>query len=140
MVSRVAYLNQVLSFCLCNERLKLWCREGIDKTCLGDNKKKDLGASQDGQFISLCRSGQLLSLRKETRFTRCRVPSSESTDLLHDAGLALGESNMTARLVGDELDLDLSSLATWLIVIVVVVVCSGRTRALDTAIIAGWNN
>ena len=51
------------------------------------------------------------------------------TDLLHDAGLALGESDVTTRLVLDELDLNLSPLATWLVVVVVIVV-GGGARSL----------
>ncbi len=42
---------------------------------------------------------------------------------------------MTTRLVGDELDLDLSALATGLVIIVVVVVGGGWARALDAAVL-----
>jgi len=41
---------------------------------------------------------------------------------------------MATRLVGNELDLNLSSLATGLVIIVVVVVCS-RSLALDAAVL-----
>lgn len=57
--------------------------------------------------------------------------------LLHDASLALGEGDVTARLVLNELDLNLSALATGLIVIVVVVVGSTGTRALDATVLEG---
>lgn len=44
--------------------------------------------------------------------------------LLHDTGLALGEGDVTARLVLDELDLNLATLAAALLVVIVVVVGS----------------
>lgn len=63
-----------------------------------------------------------------------------TTYFLHDTGLTFGESDVTARLVCDEFDLNLSSLATGLVVIVVVVVGSGWARALDASIVARWDN
>jgi hypothetical protein len=63
-----------------------------------------------------------------------------TTDLLHDAGLSLGEGDVTARLVLDELDLDLSSLAAGLVVVVVIVVggCSvGGALPLDASLFGG---
>ena len=59
------------------------------------------------------------------------------TNLLHDAGLALGEGDVSTRLVLDELDLNLASLATRLVVVVIVVVGSAGTRALDTSALEG---
>jgi len=47
------YLDQVLSFCLRNKRLKLWRSEGIDKTSFGDNEEEDLSSSEDRQFVCL---------------------------------------------------------------------------------------
>ena len=47
--------------------------------------------------------------------------------LLHDAGLALREGDVTTRLVLDEFDVNLPPFATGLVVVVVVVVASGRT-------------
>ena len=55
------------------------------------------------------------------------------TNLLHDAGLALGESDVAARLVADELDLDLAALAAALLVVVIVVVGRGSAGALNAA-------
>ncbi len=43
---------------------------------------------------------------------------------------------MSARLVSDELDLDLSPLASWLIVVIIVVVGCRRTLAFDAARLA----
>lgn len=57
---------------------------------------------------------------------------SKKTHLLHDAGLALGKGDVAARLVADELDLNLATLAAALLVIVVVVVGSWA-RSLDAA-------
>ena len=59
--------------------------------------------------------------------TRQRI----GTHLLHDTSLSLGECDMATRLISDELDLNLSALASWLIIIVVVVVCGSLTRSLD---------
>lgn len=98
-------LNQVLTLCLGDKRLKLRCCEGVDKTSLRDNEEKDLSASEDGQFVGL----------------------------LHDTSLAFGEGDMSTRLVCDELDLDLSALTTGLVIIIVVVVRGRGTLALDTA-------
>lgn len=42
--------------------------------------------------------------------------------LLHDARLALGESDVTARFVLDELDLNLPSLTAGFIIVVIVIV------------------
>lgn len=61
-----------------------------------------------------------------------------STYLLHDASLALGEGDVSARLVLDELDLNLPALAAGLVVIVVVVVGS-RARTLGAAICVAGN-
>ena len=53
--------------------------------------------------------------------------------LFHDPSLALREGDMPTRLVLDEFDVNLSSLASRLIVIIVVVVgCCTHARAFDT--------
>lgn len=57
------------------------------------------------------------------------------TDLLHNTGLALREGDMATRLIRDELDLNLSSLATRLIIIIVVVVGGRWSLALHATII-----
>lgn len=61
----------------------------------------------------------------------------KQTYLLHDTGLALGECNVAARLVADELDLNLATLAADLILIIVIVIGSGRTLALDATSLGG---
>lgn len=63
-------------------------------------------------------------------------PEGIATNLLHDTGLPLRKCNVTTRLVGDKLDLDLPALATGLIVIIVVVV--GWPLALDATSIIAW--
>jgi hypothetical protein len=51
-------------------------------------------------------------------------------DLLHDARLSLGESDVTARFVLNEFNLNLSPLAAALLIVVVVVVaCRRHSRA-----------
>ena len=58
------------------------------------------------------------------------------THLLHDAGLPLGEGDVTTRLVLDELDLNLATLAAGLVVVIVVVVGGGAgALALDAAVL-----
>jgi hypothetical protein len=59
------------------------------------------------------------------------------TYFLHNASLALGECNVSPRFVLDELDLNLSALATGLVIVVVVVVGSAGTWTLDAAVFAG---
>lgn len=44
------------------------------------------------------------------------------TNLFHDAGLSLGESNVTARFILDELDLNLSAFSSTLLVIIIVII------------------
>ena len=44
---------------------------------------------------------------------------------------------MSTRLVLDELDLDLASLATWLVIVIIVVVGGAGTRALDASALEG---
>ena len=59
------------------------------------------------------------------------------TYLLHDARLALREGDVPTRLVLDELDFDLASLAARLVVVVVIVVGGGACpRPLHTARLA----
>jgi hypothetical protein len=55
------------------------------------------------------------------------------TNLLHDAGLSLGEGDVSTRLVLNELDLYLASLATRLVIIIIVVVGGTGTRTLDAS-------
>jgi len=100
-----ACLNQVLSFSLGDKGLKLRCCECVDQTGFGDDEQEDLSSRKDGQFVRL----------------------------LHDTGLPLGECDMATRLVSDELDLDLSSLTSGLIIIVVVVVRRRGSLAFDAA-------
>jgi len=89
---------------------------------------------------------QHVKIRKHSRLRRCsdscRLPNRPWIEglmpahLFHDARLPFRKSDVTARLILDELDLDLSPLATRLIVIVVIIV--GRradTRALEAAIL-----
>jgi hypothetical protein len=60
-----------------------------------------------------------------------RIAKSIKTNLLHDSSLAFGKCNVSTRFIGNELDLDLSALATRLVIIVVVIVSSCRSLALD---------
>jgi hypothetical protein len=48
-----AYLDQILAFGLCDERLKFGCRESVNQTGLGNDEEENLSASQDGQFVCL---------------------------------------------------------------------------------------
>lgn len=50
------YLNQVLALRFRHERLKLGSGEGVDKTSLGHDQKKHLGAGEDGQLVCLWKS------------------------------------------------------------------------------------
>lgn len=55
--------------------------------------------------------------------------------LLHDARLALGEGDVPTRLVLNELDIDLPSLAAWFVVVIVVVVGGGTdARPLEASV------
>jgi len=60
-----------------------------------------------------------------------------ATNLLHDTSFALGEGDVATRLVADELDLNLATLAAALFVVVVIVVGRARARALDATALCG---
>ena len=50
----VTHLNQIFALGLGDEWLELWRGEGIDETGFRDHEQKDLRASKDRQFVSLC--------------------------------------------------------------------------------------
>ena len=52
-ISLIMYLDEILALGLGDKRLELRRREGIYQSSLRNNKQKDLGASQNGQFIGL---------------------------------------------------------------------------------------
>lgn len=58
------------------------------------------------------------------------VEAVVTTHLLHNTGLALREGDVPTRLVLDELDLDLASLTSGLVIVVIIVVGSGGGGAL----------
>ena len=60
----------------------------------------------------------------------------DSTHLLHDTRLPLGEGDVATRLILNEFDLNLSALATGLVIIIVVVV-GAHARALGAAVVSG---
>lgn len=49
----MSYLNQILALGFGDQRLKLGCGEGIDKTRFGNNQEQDLCSGKDGELISL---------------------------------------------------------------------------------------
>lgn len=59
-----------------------------------------------------------------------------ATNLLHDSSLALGECDVATRLVADELDLDLATLAAALVVVIIVIFGCAGTGTLDAAILS----
>ena len=128
MSYETAYLNEVLSFRLGDQGLKLGGSEGVDQASLGDNEEKNLGASEDTELIGLRRGD-------DGQFWGTLSGRTPQHYLLHDTGLPLGEGNVTTRLVLDELDLDLPALATWFVVIVIVIV--GRSRDAALGAVAG---
>ena len=75
-----------------------------------------MGAGEDGQLV------RLLMWSVVDDSTRREAESWSSAYLLHDASLALGEGDVTTRLVLNELDFDLPALAAGLVVVVVIVV------------------
>lgn len=67
-----------------------------------------------------------------------KIRFDAETNLLHDAGFPLRESDMPTRLVADELYLNLATLSAALIIIVIVVVIrSALALSLDTATLGG---
>lgn len=67
---------------------------------------------------------------------RSRRVGGRATHLLHDTSLPFREGNVATGLVLDELDLNLSTLATGLIVIVVVVL-GAQTAAFGDVVVSG---
>ncbi len=47
------HLDEILAFWLRHEWLELWGGEGVDESGFGHDKKEDLGAGQDGEFVGL---------------------------------------------------------------------------------------
>lgn len=66
-------LNEILTLWLGDKGLKLCSSEGVDKTSLRDNKQEDLGASEGGQFICLCRC---MSCQKNMSNQAAQLPFS----------------------------------------------------------------
>ena len=80
----------------------------------------------------------MLTGADERRRGRCGCDGGlGTTDLLHDASFPLGEGNVATRLVADELDLNLATLAAALLVLVILVVGGRGSLALDTARLGG---
>jgi hypothetical protein len=110
----VAYLDEVLALGLCDEWLQLWGCEGVDETGLRDNEEQYLSTSENGQFIGLeikhCvseeRSLGTMFLMRGGYFARdvvgwiktgmycCDAMRANTTYLLHDTGLSLGEGDV----------------------------------------------
>ena len=86
------------------------------------------------QDVRACRPTASSSTPTARDTPGARREKTEQTYLLHDTGLALGKGDVTTRLVLDELDLNLSSLAAGLVVVVVIVVGSSA-GALDAAVL-----
>lgn len=49
----IAYLDEILALGLCNQWLKLWGRESVNKSSLRDDEEKNLSSGKDRQLISL---------------------------------------------------------------------------------------
>jgi hypothetical protein len=137
------YLDEVLALWLCDERLQLRRSESVDKTGLGDDEQQHLRACQDGQFVGLRLGWLAEGSRVHNRQAavaiggdalHCTARKTIETYLLHDTSLALREGDVPTRLILDELDLDLSTLAARLVIVVVLVVGS-CTRTLDAAVL-----
>lgn len=115
--------------------MELWRCECVDQTGLGYNEQENLSTSEDRQFISL-EYRLVIAPASRDAIDAIAMMSCGLTNLLHDSCLALREGDVTARLIGDELDLNLASLTTWLVVIIIIVVGCGRAWTLDAASIA----
>ena len=59
-----AYLDEVLAFRLSDERLELWCREGVDEPSFRDDEQEDLGASEDTKLIGLSLCQRMVGTRR----------------------------------------------------------------------------
>ena len=74
-----AYLDQVLALGLGHQRLELGGGEGVDETSLGHDEQKDLGASEDRQFVGLARTVSVKGaiVAKAERHVASRVVQDE---------------------------------------------------------------
>lgn len=93
--------------------------------------------AEERDAVSSRRSGRDGAIAREKEEVTRYGNGRGSTDLLHDSRLPLGKSNVAARLVADELDLNLATLPAALLIIIVVVVGGRRSLALDTARLGG---
>lgn len=146
---RGMYLNEVFAFGFGDERLQLGGGKGVDESGFGDHEEEDLGAGQDGKLVRLVAAPSISlglgpvtfpSTVRRRRDAECdtrgwRVDGRDCY-LLHDASLALGEGNVPTRFVLNELDVNLPSLATGLVVVIVIVV-GGRAdaRTFDASVL-----
>src|SRR3712207_3209929 len=105
---------------------------GILLVMADGKKKKDSRQGEGGERKDVhCR---IMCARADEQRQKNRGTKRWKTYLLHDTGLALGKGNVATRLVLDELDFNLSSLAAGLVVVVVIVV-GGSAGALDAAVL-----
>ena len=74
-----SYLDQVLALGLGHQRLELGSGEGVDETSLGHDEQKDLGASEDRQFVGLARTVSVKGaiVAKAERHVASRVVQDE---------------------------------------------------------------
>lgn len=131
----VSYLDEVLALGFGDQRLELGSGEGVDKSGLGDDEQKHLGASQDGEFIrlSMLFSTGNVAMRFDAMDAGSRSGEMGDAHLFHDAGLAFGKSDVPTRLVLDKLDVNLATFATGSCLVVVIIIgCGADTRSLDT--------
>lgn len=101
-----ASLDEILSLRLGYQRLELGGGKCVHKPSLRHDKQQNLSARQNRQLVCL----------------------------LHYSGLALGEGDVTTRLVANELYLNFATLATSLLIIIIVVVRDTSALALDATV------
>lgn len=101
-------MDEVLAVRLGDEWLELGSGKSVDESCFGDNKQQNLSAGEDGQLVGLrtCQRWLELARRDEGSGRRVGLPCACGRDtdasrgrvatyLLHDAGLSLGEGNVS---------------------------------------------
>jgi hypothetical protein len=137
----MTYLNEVLALGLSDQRLQFGSSEGVDKAGFGDDQEENLSTSKDREFICLynsmvvSRSPNRLNVRRGASIGEpMREGLGDATHLLHDTGLPLGKSNVPTRLILNKLDLDLATLTTGLVIIIIFIV-GAHTVALGAAAI-----
>jgi len=77
------YLDEILAFGFCHERLEFWSGESVDEAGFRHDEKQDLGSSEDGKLVGLGDRGEV-SIAGESS-CRKRRRSATHGEVMHSS-------------------------------------------------------